>query len=89
MAPVTSVQLAPASRVTCTRPSFDPAQITPRSTGDSAMAKSTEAYVGLTSSVVSPPVFCILETSLRVRSGLITSQLCPPSVVRWTCWLPA
>ena len=24
-----------------------------------------------------------------VRSGLIVSQLCPPSVVTWTRWLPA
>jgi len=38
---VTSFQLRPASRVTCTRPSSVPAQISSLSRGDSAMAKIT------------------------------------------------
>ena len=37
---VTSVQVAPPSRVTCTSPSFEPAQITPFSTGDSAIVNT-------------------------------------------------
>ena len=35
---VTSVQVAPPSRLTCIRPSLVPAQKTPRSTGDSSKA---------------------------------------------------
>ena len=35
---VTFVHVFPPSRVTCTRPSFVPAQMSPRSFGDSAMA---------------------------------------------------
>ena len=31
---------------------------------------------------------CWRLLSLSVRSGLITCQLCPPSVVWCTCWLP-
>jgi len=36
---VTSVQVLPPSRVTCTKPSSDPAQSTPFRNGDSASAK--------------------------------------------------
>ena len=85
---VTFTQLSPPSRVRCTSPSLLPTQMTPSSSGDSAMANNTAAYVGLVSSGVSPPVFSCLDSSFVVRSGLMTCQLCPPSVVWWTCWLP-
>ncbi len=39
---VTSVQVSPSSRVTCTGPSLAPVQITPGSTGDSSMTYRTE-----------------------------------------------
>jgi hypothetical protein len=35
------------------------------------------------SSVISPPLDWILSGSLRVRSGLIVSQVVPSSVERW------
>src|SRR3990172_5381881 len=37
---------------------------------------------------VRPPEICCLLLSLSVRSGLISRQLFPPSVVTCTCWLP-
>src|SRR5690242_14003654 len=85
---VTSVQVAPLSRVTCTSPSFDPAQITPACTGDSAIANSVAPSHVIRLSVVTPPEVCSWVVSLRVRSGEISFQLAPPSVVRWTYWLP-
>ena len=85
---VTFVQCAPASRVTCSRPSAVPAQITPFSSGDSAMAKTTHASSTIRLSTTSPPEDCCLLLSLVDRSGLITVQLWPPSVVRCTYWLP-
>ena len=36
---------------------------------------------------VSPPLIPMRLRLLVDRSGLITSQLCPPFVVRCTCWL--
>src|SRR4030042_6192022 len=84
-----SVQVFPPSRVIWTRPSFRPAQMHPFSSGDSAMAKTTHPYSTARLSRVSPPEGFILVGSLLVRSGLITSQLRPASVVRWTYWLPA
>src|ERR1700704_3067883 len=89
MPAVTLVQCAPASRVTCTSPSLVPAQISPFSRGDSAIANTTPAYSTPTLSGVSPPDNCWRDLSLSVRSGLMTCQLCPPLVVRWTCWEPA
>ncbi len=88
MAAVTSVHVAPASLVMCTRPSFDPTQITPFCTGDSAMANSVAPSKVIRLSVEVPPELCWCVVSLRVRSGLIAFQLAPPSVVRWTNWLP-
>src|SRR5216683_2110333 len=88
MFPVTSVQDAPPSRVRCTRPSFDPTQITPACRGDSAMANRVAPSKVMRLSVVTPPELCSWVVSLRVRSGLITFQLEPPSVVTCTTWLP-
>src|SRR5690348_8186232 len=85
---VTSVQCAPASRVTCTLPSLDPVQMTPRATGDSAIANSVQQYSTPRLSSVRPPELCMWLESLVVRSGLITVHVLPPSVVRCTYWLP-
>src|SRR5215467_13515031 len=85
---VTFVQFLPPSRVICTRPSFVPAQISPCSRRDSAMANTTEAYSTPMLSPVSPPENPCLPLSFDVKSGLITCQLCPPSVVWCTYWLP-
>src|SRR5438093_10836448 len=85
----TLVQRPPASRVTCTCPSLVPAQMTPFSFGDSAIAKTTPAYSTPMLSGVSPPEICCRGLSLSVRSGLISCQLWPPFVVRCTCCEPA
>src|SRR5229473_2455317 len=85
---VTLVQFLPPSRVICTMPSFVPAQITPASFGDSAIAKTTGAYSTPILSPVSPPENPCRLLSFEVRSGLITCQLLPPSVVTCTYWLP-
>ena len=86
---VTLVQCAPASRVTCTWPSLVPAQMSPFSFGDSAIANTTPAYSTPMLSGVSPPdIFC-RDLSFSVRSGLIACQLCPPFVVRCTYCEPA
>src|SRR6266542_4922136 len=86
---VTFVHVFPPSRVSCTRPSLVPAQISPFSSLDSAIANTTPAYSTPMLSGVSPPELCCLLLSFSVRSGLITCQLLPPSVVRCTNWLPA
>src|SRR5258708_38662128 len=85
---VTLVHVAPPSRVTCTSPSLLPVQITPAFTGDSASPYTTSAYSTPMLSGVSPPEMPCFDLSLRVRSGLITCQLLPPSVVTCTNWLP-
>src|SRR5579863_964409 len=85
---VTFDQFLPPSRVTCTSPSFVPAQITPACLGDSASAKTTSIYSTPILSPVSPPENPCFDLSFLVRSGLITFQLLPPSVVMWTYWLP-
>ena len=38
--------------------------------------------------MATPPELCWCVLSLVVRSGETTSHEWPPSVVRWTCWLP-
>src|SRR5207302_9484804 len=86
--PGTSVQVVPPSRATCTSPSFEPAHITPAWTGDSARANSVAPSNVIRLSVVTPPELCWCVVSYRVRSGLTTFQLAPPSVVRCTYWLP-
>src|SRR6266404_8164391 len=65
---VTLLQLFPPSRVTCTCPSFVPAQIRPASFADSVNAKITPAYSTPMLSGVSPPEICWRFVSLRVRS---------------------
>src|SRR5216117_2268379 len=75
MLDVTLVQLLPPSRVTCSRPSFVPAQISPGFKGDSAIAKITSPYSTPMLSGVRPPEICCRLRSLSVRSGLITCQL--------------
>src|SRR5262245_48058027 len=82
------VHVFPPSRVTWTRPSFVPAHSRPFSRGYSAMADTVDPYSWPVLCGVRPPDSCCLLLSLRVRSGLMTSQLCPRLVVRCTCWLP-
>src|SRR5262245_64886357 len=69
--PVTFVQRDPASRVIWICPSLVPAQITPFSRGDSAIANTTPAYSTPTLSGVRPPERCCRDLSLSVRSGLM------------------
>src|SRR5512143_3338398 len=88
MLPVTSVQWPPPSRVSWTFPSLVPAQMSPRLSGDSAMANTTPAYSTPMLSGVSPPEGTCRVLSLRVRSGLISFHVTPPSDVECTCWLP-
>src|SRR5450756_250967 len=79
---VTLSHFLPPSRVTCTWPSSDPVQITPLPAGDSMMVKIVQSYSTLVlSCVIGPPEVPILDLSLRVRSGLMTSQFCPSLVV--------
>src|SRR6266849_257661 len=85
----TLVHVLPASRVTCTWPSLLPVQITPACLGDSAIAIKVPPYSGPMLSPVRPPEGPSLLLSFRVRSGLITCQLCPPLTVVCTYWLPA
>src|SRR5215813_6053630 len=82
------VHVLPPLRVICTWPSFVPAQMVPASFGDSAIAKTTPPYSTPMLSPVSPPEYPCLLLSFRVKSGLMTCQLLPPSVVWWTNWLP-
>src|SRR5438105_8777093 len=82
------VQVFPPSRVSCTRPSLVPTQSVLASCRDSAIANTTPAYSTPMLSGVRPPELCCRDLSFSVRSGLIISQLWPPSRVTWTCWLP-
>src|SRR5678810_649637 len=88
MLAVTFVHVVPPSRVTCTRPSLLPAHRILPSSGDSAIENTTPAYSTPMLSGVSPPETCCFDLSLRVRSGLITRQVTPLSVLTCTCWLP-
>src|ERR1051326_4845704 len=82
------VHVFPPSLVSCTWPSLVPAQMSPGLSRDSAMANTTPAYSTPMLSGVSPPEGPIRLLSFRVRSGLMTVQLRPPSVVWWIIWLP-
>src|ERR671926_339033 len=72
---VTFVHDLPPSRVSCTWPSLVPAQISPFSRGDSAIAITVNAYSTPMLSPVSTPENCWRDLSLVERSGLIVSQL--------------
>src|SRR2546427_12865482 len=75
---VTFVQLAPPSRVTCTSASSLPTQMSPFSLGDSATAKTVSYHsTPVLSPVIGPPDHFCFDLSLRVKSGLIASQVCP------------
>src|SRR5437588_9693193 len=81
------VQLAPASLDRWIRPSSLPAHSTPAWCGDSARANTVQyTSAPVLSRVTGPPDGTSLLASLRVRSGLITSQLPPTSFEQWT-WL--
>src|SRR5437899_490778 len=86
---VTLVHDLPPSRVSCTWPSFVPAQISPFSFGDSVIAITTGKYSTPMLSGVRPPEICCLLLSFVVKSGLIVFQVMPPSLLMWTNWLPA
>src|SRR5258708_2380558 len=81
---VTFVHVFPLSRVSCTSPSFVPAQINPFSSFDSAIANTTPAYSTPMLSGVKPPDRTCLDLSLRVRSGEISVHDRPPSDVAST-----
>src|SRR5262245_50846516 len=79
-------QLLPLSREICTRPSSLPAQSRPAVAGDSSNANTVE-YTStpvLSRVIPSPPEKSCFFLSLRVRSGLIFSHVCPPSFDRCT-----
>src|SRR6266508_2236967 len=78
---VTSFHFAPASLVYQTLPSFVPAQMSPFSTSDVAIAKITSGANWPRLSPTMPPDGMILLGSWLERSGLITFQLCPPLLV--------
>src|SRR3990172_4585948 len=88
MLAVTLVHERPPSWVTCTSPSFVPAQIRPGLRRDSAIEKTTLKYSTPMLSGVRPPEICCRLLSFSVRSGLISRQVRPPSVVACTNWLP-
>ncbi len=76
----TSVQLRPSSRVTCTRPSSVPAQMTPGVTGDSAIVMSVAWVSACVTSRVRPPLSGFVKAVSAVdRSGLMISQVSPRS----------
>src|SRR5262245_40285364 len=79
---LTSFHLPPPSFVYQTLPSLVPAQISPFSTSDGAIAKTTSGANWPRLSPTSPPDGMILLRSCVDRSGLISFQLCPPFVVR-------
>src|SRR6056297_3444345 len=85
---VTLVQLAPPSFVSCTCPSLLPVHINPGSNLDSVMLNNTEPSKVMRLSTAMPPEFFWCVLSFKVKSGLITCQLCPPSSLLCTYWLP-
>src|SRR3990170_3699757 len=86
----TLVQVAPPSRVTCTRPSSVPAQITLRSVGLGARVMIVVKFSADVTSGVRPPVLSWFCHSLRfvVRSGLMFVHDSPRFVDLCTYWLP-
>src|SRR5579862_2143979 len=80
---VTFVHVLPSSRVTKKGPSFEPVQITPFSSGDSAIAYSV-LYTSspVTSRVIGSPLTPWQHAGCAVRSGEIFSHVTPLSRVR-------
>ena len=78
----TLFHVCPLSRVICTLPSSVPHQMTPFSTGDSAMVMIVQwTSAPELSGVIGPPESLSFSGSLVERSGLILDQVCPWSVV--------
>src|SRR5205814_1175706 len=77
----TSFHFAPPSFVYQSLPSLVPAQISPRSISDGAIAKITSGANCPRLSPTSPPDEAMRDGSCVDRSGLITCQLWPPLVV--------
>src|SRR5215813_1873432 len=77
----TSFHFAPPSFVYQTLPSLVPAQITPRSTSDGAIAKITSGANWPRLSPTMPPEEMMYFGSCVDRSGLITCQFWPAVVV--------
>jgi len=88
MLAVTLVQVAPLSRVTWSSPSLVPAQITPFSLGDSAMATAI-----LPTGVVGSPCpvrrFQVVPPSRDMNSPLPRPPLNWPHVLMSICHMPA
>ena len=66
---VTLVQVLPPSRVSCTRPSLVPAQISPRSRGDSAIAVDDAPYSTPMLSGVRPPEMLLPRLVVQRQVG--------------------
>src|SRR5262245_953236 len=83
---VTLSQFCPPLRVTCTRPSSDPAQIVLMSCGVGAIVNTTP-YVStpVLSFVIGPPDAPIVFGSWRDRSGLIRVHVWPAFAVFQMC----
>ena len=80
---VTLVQLRPPLRVTCTRPSSEPVQITFTSFLLGPTEKITPYTSGpFMSPVIGPPDFSCVSGACRVRSPLSTFHVRPPSSER-------
>src|SRR6267142_4170083 len=77
----TSFHFAPPSFVYQILPSLVPAQMSPFSTSEVAMAKITSGANCPRLSPTIPPDETMRAGSCFERSGLITCQLCPPFVV--------
>src|SRR5487761_1670685 len=75
---VIACQFLPPSRVMCTRPSAEHAQISWLATGDTASAETSgETSAPDWSRSTGPPLGCSVAGSLRVKSGLIAVQVRP------------
>src|SRR4030088_250483 len=80
---VTFVHVRPPSRVTCTRPSSEPVQITRASRLPGPTLKMVPYTSGpFMSPVIGPPDGPIVLGSCRVRSPLSAAHVWPASVVR-------
>src|ERR1051325_310460 len=80
--PETFVHVLPASRVTCTRPSSLPVQITLESVG-AKLTVSRVPYVSAPemSYSIGPPLVTCFAFSVRVGSGLVARHGSPPSLL--------